>query len=785
MAFVVHATPQKTAQAPRSRASASAARGPALMDVQGIVRDDAGQPIEGATVHVYVGQEQAPRVAATTRANGAFTLRTLPIGPCRIVVDAKGYLGHEDAEAELSAPTSTLDFTLKRAVIIEGVVVDPTGRPLPYGWVTLDRLDAPPAPPAQQATADEEAPGTTDDDEESPWMEVSREGRFFFELAQPGRYLVRASARRFYNFRDTLLEVDAPARNLRLDMREGARLDVTVADPRGQPVRSAKLTLFSVEPPNTRHELEQVSTRDDGSYFFLGLPPGDYAVSARLPSGSPGEANDTFQVQEDTKTVAAKLVLETGVSISGVVVNEEGSPMRGAYVVGTATTKDGGELRQDSTTDEHGRFTLRHMQVGPTHFRVQYDYYTLLTTPPTEPDDMGLSPTVALNAGTGEIRLVLRRNGGIRGRVVREDGTPITRFTLNEADFESKDGSFEINANPGPPERRVKVTAPGLAPHVGVANVVFGKVTDVGALVLKPGRSIRGTVRDARTSAPIPGVDVLTRTQDIEGSRFVQYLPATHATTGPDGTFEMPHVPTQALTLELRHPKYLERSMELGEGNQALALSLASEARLSVTVVDRKGRPAGDTVDLQCLDDLTPRNGVQVTDGAATVEQLTACTYGVSVVEQTHDFTGRRKPRRVLRRFMPQTVKLAMGEHASVTFREMAGPTTLTLRHSTLPRLPTGEAVAFAHAVLLPGEVPAPQQLGRADFFMAIPPDAEDAASMRVSGLTPGRYTYLLEGTVAADPERRVVHREVVEVKGQAQESRTVKPAWPRVTATP
>jgi hypothetical protein len=66
-----------------------------------------------------------------------------------------------------------------------------------------------------------------------------------------------------------------------------------------------------------------------------------------------------------------------------------------------------------------------------------------------------------------------------------------------------------------------------------------------------------------------------------------------------DGTFELPHVDLEALTLIARRGGYLNQHVAVGSGQEELTVRMNPGARVEVTVKDRQGRPHVANVEFQ------------------------------------------------------------------------------------------------------------------------------------------------------------------------------------------
>ncbi len=121
--------------------------------IEGVVRDSAGKPVEGARVSVLrlKGQREGASGSATSDARGAFGIDNLGSGQYRVVVTRSGFV-RQDREG-VAADSEGLSFVLKRYGGIAGTVLFGAGKPPAKFQVQLRELGAgPDSPPASRKT---------------------------------------------------------------------------------------------------------------------------------------------------------------------------------------------------------------------------------------------------------------------------------------------------------------------------------------------------------------------------------------------------------------------------------------------------------------------------------------------------------------------------------------------------------------------------------------------------------------------------------------------------------
>ncbi|MCP3099318.1 carboxypeptidase-like regulatory domain-containing protein [Myxococcus sp. K15C18031901] len=550
-----------------------------LVSIPGKVVDLQGRPVADAVVTARATSAITLHSAeATTDAEGFFVMKTLPMGPCTFDVEAAGFHAIQGREGALTATTRALAFALQPAVLVQGTLVDPEGRPLSGVAVQLT-----PAVPGADAGAP--APDDTYDASFSREGVVrarsDAKGRFVFELTEPGRFHLRTASDVHVTARQV---VDAPARDLRLVLRPGGRVRGYVLDAQGLPLSGVFLSVRAgPEAPLT----EAPALSDpDGSFTLGGIAPGRHALVAVFDHGAPHRASLPVEVL-GAETVQVTMTMDTGLSVSGVVVDEEGRPVPDVTVVGRSTretfahrARDGERFSISDSAgypDATGRFTVKHLLPGPCQLGTLAHGYTLRDGTHPAPESGEALPTLTVPAGSTEVRLVMRYNGGVRGRLLREDGTPLTRFDIDDGEERSSDGTFVVHlSTPGP--RWLTFSAPGLGRRVHAVEFERGKLRDLGDIVMKAGVTVNGRVVDATTSAPVPDAELqvyMTRTNlaslSHEASiRLSLDLPPIDATsTRADGTFTLHDIDPADVALVVQHPAYPPRPHELaGHGTQ-------------------------------------------------------------------------------------------------------------------------------------------------------------------------------------------------------------------------
>jgi len=115
-----------------------------------VVRKEDGAPLKGATVQLRNSEDRDHTMAARTGADGHFELHNLPSGKYRLTVSRNGYATAEFGQKTPNDPGATftlragqkmsdLQFSLVRAAVIGGRILDEDGEPMPNAMVSALR----------------------------------------------------------------------------------------------------------------------------------------------------------------------------------------------------------------------------------------------------------------------------------------------------------------------------------------------------------------------------------------------------------------------------------------------------------------------------------------------------------------------------------------------------------------------------------------------------------------------------------------------------------------------
>lgn len=421
--------------------------------ITGLVKEASGRPLAGA--HVLLGSPMGKgNILEWNTRTGPHVDETIPDGPAdgnapsrerEVKSDGEGQFVFRDVSAgsyEISAWTDgyswsvvtpvkvgghdssdavTLDIILEIEKKIQGIVLDPGGRPVAGAEIKAAR-DGSEKPHFRGRT-----------------RSTSPDGRFVLPQLGFGRYIL--SARKEGYLPAFASNIQAGSQGVVIFMKPTASVVGTVRTPdAGHPPNGFSVLVCSVitaaggEVKNPIREWKTFQVKD-GRFEIQGLSRGRYVLAARGEGYGDGYSLP-FSLKEGDSFGPVEIVLGKGFDVRGVVKDPEGNPLAGAraeLMEGSAATKPllfgimgmagradsrtaPSSLSRTALTDEAGRFSIENATPG---------LYTLRVTHPEFRDFMlkGVavdSRDVKLPGG-----ITLEKGGTLEGRVLAKAGEPL------------------------------------------------------------------------------------------------------------------------------------------------------------------------------------------------------------------------------------------------------------------------------------------------------------------------------------------------------------------------
>lgn len=380
------------------------------------------------------------------------------------------------------------------------------------------------------------------------------------------------------------LEADT-ANDATIRFKRGVHVHGTVVDQADRPVAGAVISLgSSLDSPLA--ECDEAG-RYSG-YLLPGLVhlslvhlPLDYYVPAGIVP------NET--VPDDAREMTFQpLRVAVGATLSGRVVDPQGSPVAGAEVVGRFPRTDVGERMQLARSDRDGNFIMPNLPTSGS-IRITASSATLssksaivagirdpdLTTVPLEPfDALSVSgraiDTLGRPIAGAAVRIVSRRSDRVGGPI--DEGFLL--FDGSQQIYTDIDGRFatpkQLRADRS---YRVDIDAPGMMPvRTEAVDSAQWHTLDFGDIVLPPTPRLRAVVGQVVDQAGRPVADAVVR-QAGDGPR------PTRAISDADGRFRIGGVYEGPAWLLVSHDGSRLQADRINAGSREVRVVLRDLAR--------------------------------------------------------------------------------------------------------------------------------------------------------------------------------------------------------------
>ena len=479
--------------------------------IQGYIVDSTGRPIAGARAEIIVENGEARHIETDT--DGSFRFDDLTVGTYQISAQAEGFVaggppGSKTVEVKLSAAENAsslrdLRLLLQRVGTIRGRVVA-SGKPVADATVGIYYQSA-------RGLTDKIEPYIVD-------AAATSDSRGHFELPNlaPGRLqlLIEAPDYALAESRHLVVEPGETLTSIVIDLAPSATIIGEVIDTNGKAV-SAELVLRNEAASSGPSARSQRGRADkNGRFYFQNIPAGTYSLTAVAPGFRDTQVDDIQAVVG--KVSAHELVMEPGDGLFGRVLDHQGAPVAGAFVLFSAL--DGAAdapphaWQRRAITDRDGLFqwadppaqTFIATAVSPHHAD-------------SKPQQMrrGTSNTFELGAP-----------GALSGHVQGPDGRAVQSFSIGVSNFESNGpiaystrsiGVERVNDSTGqfrldqlrPGRYWLSVESADFAPAISELVVVASGALASGVRIqLGQAGRVGGTVRDETNGAPIAGAAV-------------------------------------------------------------------------------------------------------------------------------------------------------------------------------------------------------------------------------------------------------------------------------------
>jgi protocatechuate 3,4-dioxygenase beta subunit len=387
-------------------------------------------PVDSRNIVRMGGEETGATRPAVTDKEGRYLLRNAPPGKLKVTFDHREY---DVAEMPLDVAPGAGERDLGRTVLrrgfgLEGVVVDEEGKPVAGVSVHANwHREGAPYP------ADGE-PGRTNGS-----AVTDEEGRFSIYGLKDHKYKLRIWQTGLYSSNPV---VQTGTKDVRVVLRKAGQLTGRVTS-LGEPVANANVNAQIAAPrPDGRTSWDHVGwtrTDSDGVFRLERLPP-DRPFRLQIRHDGHRELTvDNVRASD----LPQDYILDRGVQIGGIVVNEAGEPVVGVHL----TISVDGQYKKNVQTGLEGGFEAGGLDVGEITVQVASWGQDYIRTDP-----------VTVTPGDRSVRLVVRKGEAISGRVYNADGSPATQVQVAALDAEGnqvgqtwiwqEEGQFRIGGLP-------------------------------------------------------------------------------------------------------------------------------------------------------------------------------------------------------------------------------------------------------------------------------------------------------------------------------------------------
>lgn len=507
----------------------------------GFVVDPDGLAVEGAVLlltegGVESGMREIQRAMGTlvetdqktrstkTNEEGRFSFSNLEPGNYSLVTKHEDFSEHRDSIIPIGMVGETpWNITLEEGVMLHGYVRSLEGGPIAGATLTL----------SSSMTPGLMAPKGARKPENEYIVLTNPEGYYRILNLTPGEsWHLSASAAEFgtQTERNLLIEEKNGTNTVDFRLQPGETLTGRVIAPDRSPIMGASVRVVGYQQPQTLSA--DAITNDEGRFTVSNLVPGNYTLIAEA---------DGWRTERLLRVVAPSADLEIQLAeqgtIMGRVVGVSGEAVPSftlslhQYIANSSAY--GRRVKEEKMTSEDGSFTMTGVDEGQFSIKVAAPGFADTFSEDFEVTQ-GLTTTdilIKMSVGGSITGIVLDANSGepLSGAIVttqdnnyqdnplmRLFGASMPRKTTQQRARTGKDGRFELSML-APELYQVRIQHPSF-PLLVMDNqrVIEGSPTDMGAIRLEPGSTIRGTVYDGAGS-PLSGatIQILSTANDL------------------------------------------------------------------------------------------------------------------------------------------------------------------------------------------------------------------------------------------------------------------------------
>jgi len=555
------------------------------------VVDDHKQPVAGADVKLGDTSQRMSK----TDAKGETTIKPVRPGWVAVQVTAAGYAPNVGYATLGSAGVmGHVTITLRKGFAVSGRVSDDSGKP-----IAKVRVYA-----TGGAWGGDWTPG--DEDDGRGEVLTDDKGQFSIPALAAGTHTLSAVDGVHAPARSAPITInDRPFTGVEIVMKAGGVVAGIVTDSAGKPVPFATVRVAGTGQQMWTVAARQATSDKKGAFELHGLLRAKLQARAESDTAASGLADVDLTSQAAQRDV--KLVLDVTGVISGVVVDDKGSPVPEVQVNAFPDIMDGASVdglalagMSSATSDGDGAFTIHGVPDGA--------YRLWAARAGASSQEWGQRGTSAKTGDKG-VRITLAAAGRLEGKVALAGSSTPPKIVSVQVGYQAPtpatDGAFTIkDVTPG--TYSVTFRGPEFAELIKhEIKIEPGKTTDLGTVTVTRGRRFTGKVVDG-SGKPVAGAKVKLAEMliNVEGNEdqmesFEQTSGVRSAMSDSDGEFTIIGVPTKATNAMAEHAKGQSLAVAVPAGTEdppPVTLALRGFGSISGKVIQKGAPQSGVTI---------------------------------------------------------------------------------------------------------------------------------------------------------------------------------------------
>jgi hypothetical protein len=424
----------------------------------GYVRDAAtGEPIENASI-VVSRRDGRDTWDCMSRSDGSYGTPYISSGAANVYFKHPDYRVRTIKQFRIRRYARTINVDLERGRSMRVTVKSEEGEPVSSMVIVCS-----PAECADLAPMEIHYMSLAE--------KTDNEGICRFRALEPNRRydLVAVGDEQYWsaNWQLSIPLAGIPAPAPELVLRRSAALSGTIKTTAGKPVTEAEVMIEITEQykdldGSLKHifQNEDCKTNELGCFFFRHLPPGACTIKV-IKQGYIPYTYGSIALAPGRHLDNLNLILDSGKSVSGVVVDPDENPISGVQV--KAIQPGSGSYTQQRNTGDSGAFTFTGYHDGNVSITIEISGYSGDTTQVVQAGDMSVAFRMA-------------KNGEILGKIVGALPENYMRVTVSSDNYSTSDsfenlenGEFTVSVPPG--EYNVEIASLGFV-GAQAANVI-------------------------------------------------------------------------------------------------------------------------------------------------------------------------------------------------------------------------------------------------------------------------------------------------------------------------